>query len=62
MFGPLVAITAVALVAQGAWELFARHQSLGAVLIAVGFLIGSVGATAAPYVKEIERRRRKGGG
>ena len=61
MFGPLVAITAVALVGQGAWELFVRHQSLGAVLIAVGFLIASVGATAAPYVKEIERRRKGGG-
>jgi hypothetical protein len=58
MFGPLVAITSVALAGQGAWELFVRHQPLGAVLIAVGFLIGSVGATAAPYVKEIERRRK----
>src|SRR5204863_6273462 len=35
MFGPLVAITAVALVSQGAWELFARHHSIGAVLMAV---------------------------
>jgi hypothetical protein len=58
MFGPLVAITSVALTGQGAWELFVRHQALGAVLIAVGFLIASVGATAAPYVKEIERRRK----
>ena len=62
MFGPLVAITSVALTAQGAWELFVRHQSLGAVLIAVAFLVASVGATAAPYVKEYEQRRRKGGG
>jgi hypothetical protein len=58
MFGPLVAITAVALVSQGAWELFARHHSIGAVLIAVGFLVASVGATAAPYVAEAERRRK----
>jgi hypothetical protein len=58
MFGPLVVITSVLLAAQGAWELFARHQSLGAVLMAVAFLIASVGATAAPHVKEIERRRK----
>jgi urea transporter len=58
MFGPLLAITSVALVAQGAWELFARNHPLGAVLMVVGLLMASVGATAAPYVKEIERRRR----
>jgi uncharacterized membrane protein YcjF (UPF0283 family) len=62
MFGPLVAITSVALISQGAWELWARHQSLGAVLMAVGCLVASVGVTAAPYVREIERRRRGGGG
>jgi hypothetical protein len=38
--------------------LFARHEPLGAVLISVAFLIASVGATAAPYVSEMERRRR----
>jgi hypothetical protein len=58
MFGPLVAITSVALAVQGAWELFARQHPLGAVLMMVGFLVASVGATAAPYVKEIERRRK----
>jgi hypothetical protein len=57
MFGPLLAITSVALVAQGAWELFARNHSLGAVLMVVGLLMASVGTTAAPHVKEIERRR-----
>jgi len=62
MFGPLVAITSITLAGQGAWELFARHQPLGAVLIAVAFLVASVGATAAPYVREIERRRRGPGG
>jgi hypothetical protein len=61
MFGPLVAVTSVVLAAQGAWELFVRHQALGAVLMAVGFLIASVGATAAPYVAEIERRRKNRG-
>lgn len=61
MFGPLVAVTSVVLAAQGAWELFARHQPLGAVLIVVGCLVGSVGATAAPYVAEIERRRKNRG-
>ena len=58
MFGPLVAITSVALVAQGAWELFAAHHPLGAVLMTVGCLVASVGATAAPHVAEIERRRK----
>ncbi|HEY1597772.1 MAG TPA: hypothetical protein VGF74_20405 [Thermoleophilaceae bacterium] len=58
MFGPLVAVTSVLLTAQGAWELFARGQALGAVLMAVGALVGSVGATAAPYVAELERRRK----
>lgn len=58
MFGPLVAFTSLVLVAQGAWELFARAQPLGAVLMAVGVLVLSVGATAAPYVREIERRRK----
>jgi hypothetical protein len=57
MFGPLVAITSIALTAQGAWELWARHQAIGAVLIAVGCLVASVGVTAAPYVREIEPRR-----
>jgi hypothetical protein len=61
MFGPLVVITSVALVGQGAWELLARHEPFGAVLIVVGCLVASVGATAAPYVKEIERRRKGGG-
>ncbi|HEY7629238.1 MAG TPA: hypothetical protein VH817_00960 [Thermoleophilaceae bacterium] len=61
MFGPLVAVTSVVLAAQGAWELFARQQPLGAVLIAVGFFVASVGATAAPYVAEIERRRKNRG-
>jgi hypothetical protein len=51
----------VVLAAQGAWELFARQQPLGAVLIAVGFFVASVGATAAPYVAEIERRRKNRG-
>jgi len=58
MFGPLVAFTSLVLVAQGAWELFARAQPLGAVLMAVGVLVLSDGATAAPYVREIERRRK----
>jgi hypothetical protein len=58
MFGPLVAFTSLVLVAQGAWELFARAQPLGAVLMAVGVLVLSVGATAAPYVREIARRRK----
>jgi hypothetical protein len=58
MFRRLVAITAVVLATQGAYELFARHEPLGAVLISVAFLIASVGATAAPYVSELERRRR----
>lgn len=58
MFGPLVVITSLALAGQGAWELLARRQSFGALLIVVGFLVGSVGMTAAPYVKEIERRRK----
>jgi hypothetical protein len=61
MFGPLVAITSVVLAAQGAWELFVRHQGMGAVMIVVGLLVGSVGATAAPYVAEIERRRKNRG-
>jgi hypothetical protein len=61
MFRPLVALTSVLLCAQGAYELFVRAQPLGAVLIAVGFLVASVGATAAPYVAEIERRRRNRG-
>jgi hypothetical protein len=60
MFGPLVVITSLALAAQGAWELFGRHQPLGAVMIALGFLVASVGRSAAPYVSEIERRRKKG--
>ncbi len=59
MFRPLVAVTAVLLAAQGAWELFARQQPLGAVLMAVGMLVGSIGATAAPYVSELERRRKE---
>lgn len=59
MFGPLVALTTVLLAVQGLFELFVRHEPLGAVLVAVAFLIGSVGATAAPYVAEIERRRRE---
>ncbi|HEY2602227.1 MAG TPA: hypothetical protein VGI67_11775 [Thermoleophilaceae bacterium] len=54
----LVVLTSVLLVVQGAYELFVRHQALGAVLIVVGFLVGSVGATAAPYVAELERRRK----
>jgi hypothetical protein len=62
MFGSLVAITSITLAGQGAWELFVRHQPLGAVLMAVAFLVASVGATAAPYVREIERRRRRPGG
>jgi hypothetical protein len=62
MFGPLVLLTSVALIAQGSWELFARDQSLGAVLIAIGSLVGAVGATVASYVSEIERRRRRRGG
>ena len=61
MFGPLVAITSITLVVQGAWELFARNQPLGAVMIAVAFLVGSIGATAAPYVAEMERRRKRRG-
>ena len=61
MFGPLVALTSLVLVAQGAWELFARAQPLGAVLMAVGTLVASVGLTAAPYVSEIERRRKDRG-
>jgi hypothetical protein len=48
----------VLLVAQGAWELFARQEPLGALLMAIGMLVGSIGATAAPYVSEIERRRK----
>ena len=58
MFRWLVVITAVLLASQGAFELFARHEPLGAVLISVAFLVASVGATAAPYVTEIERRRK----
>jgi hypothetical protein len=58
MFRPLVAMTAILLAAQGAFELFARGEPLGAVLISVAFLVGSIGATAAPYVAEIERRRK----
>ena len=58
MFGPLVTLTAALLAIQGVFELFVRRQPLGAVLIAVAFLVASVGATAAPYVREIERRRR----
>jgi hydrogenase-4 membrane subunit HyfE len=61
MFSPLVAITAVFLATQGAFELFVRHEPMGAVLIAVAFLVASIGATAAPYVAEIERRRRDRG-
>lgn len=61
MFGPLVVITSLALAGQGAWELFVRHEPLGALLMAVAFFVASVGATAAPYVREIERRRRRGG-
>jgi hypothetical protein len=48
----------VLLLVQGAYELFARGEPLGAVLMAVAFFIASVGATAAPYVAEMERRRR----
>jgi hypothetical protein len=59
MFGPLVLLTSVLLGLQGAFELFFRHQPLGAVLMVVAFLIGSVGATAAPYVAELERKRRR---
>jgi hypothetical protein len=44
---------------QGAFELFVRHQPLGAVLMAVAFLVASVGVTAAPYVAELERRRKE---
>jgi hypothetical protein len=61
MFGPLVAFTSFVLVAQGAWELFSRAQPLGAVLMAVGALVASVGLTAAPYVAEIERKRKRRG-
>jgi hypothetical protein len=61
MFRPLVAVTAVFLAAQGAFELLVRREPLGAVLLAVAFLVASVGATAAPYVAEIERRRRDRG-
>jgi len=60
MFGPLVAATFVLLAAQGAFLLFARHQPIGAVLMAVAFLVASIGATVASYVREIERRRRDG--
>lgn len=49
------------LAAQGAFELFARHQPLGAVLIAVALLVASVGATIASYVAELERKRRDRG-
>jgi hypothetical protein len=58
MFGPLVAATSVLLVAQGAFLLFAHHQAIGAVLVAVAFLVASIGATVASYVREMERRRR----
>lgn len=61
MFGPLVLATSVLLAAQGAFELFARHQPLGAVLIAVALLVASVGATIASYVAELERKRRDRG-
>ncbi len=61
MFGPLVAATSVLLAAQGAFELFARHQPVGAVLIAVAFLVASIGATVASYVRDLERRKRDGG-
>jgi hypothetical protein len=59
MFGPLVFATSLLLALQGAFELFVRQQPLGAVLMAVAFLIASIGATAAPYVAEMERRRRE---
>jgi hypothetical protein len=58
MFGPLVLVTSVALISQGAWELFARDQPIGAVLIAIGCLVGSVGMTVASYVAELERKRK----
>jgi hypothetical protein len=58
MFGPLVVITALVLATQGAFELLARHNPLGALLIAVALLVASVGATVAPYVAEFERRRK----
>jgi hypothetical protein len=58
MFGPLVLVTCLALISQGAWELLARHQPIGAVLMAIGFLVGAVGATVNPYVRELERRRK----
>lgn len=60
MFGPLVLLTSLALVTQGSWELFMRNEPIGAVLIAIGCLVGSVGATVASYVREIERRKRRG--
>jgi hypothetical protein len=60
MFGPLVAATFVLLAAQGGFLLFARHRPVGAVLMAVAFLVASIGATVASYVREIERRRRDG--
>jgi hypothetical protein len=58
MFRPLVAMTAILLASQGAFELFARSEPLGAVLISIAFLVASIGATAAPYVAEFERRRK----
>ena len=61
MFGPLVLLTSVALIAQGLWELLARNQPIGAVLVAIGFLVGSIGVTVASYVSEIERRRKRRG-
>ena len=59
MFRTLVVATSVLLALQGAFELFIRHEPLGAVLMAVAFLVASVGATAAPFVAEIERRRKE---
>lgn len=61
MFGPLVLLTALALIAQGFWELLARDQPIGAVLVAIGCLVGSLGTTVVAYVSELERRRRRGG-